>query len=189
MNKSIVYNLSLHPSQYCRYLSVPLLDAAEVTWGHKQLMNYPKQFISTFFSFCWCSRRPGWLGRLFSCPLKSISRVQFSPSTHIRRDLFLHKKWLAESARAWIRDIWRKSTSSGNAESYARWKLKARTGGEKGRHLWPRLVQKIAEGKTSYELSWKVEVMGQKKKKKVQAMSRTYLQQCYTAVICRCKHR
>ena len=25
--------------------------------------------------------------------------------------------------------------------------------------LWPRLVQKIAEGKTSYELSWKVKVM------------------------------
>ena len=31
-------------------------------------------------------------------------------------------------------------------------KIKARTGGEKGLHLWPRLVQKIAEGKTSYEL-------------------------------------
>ena len=29
--------------------------------------------------------------------------------------------------------------------------MKARTGGEKGRHLRPRLVQKIAEGKTSYE--------------------------------------
>ena len=28
-------------------------------------------------------------------------------------------------------------------------KIKARTGGEKGRQLWPRLVQKIAEGNTS----------------------------------------
>ena len=33
--------------------------------------------------------------------------------------------------------------------------------GEKGRHLSPRLVQKIAEGKT-YELSWKVKVTGKK---------------------------
>ena len=31
-------------------------------------------------------------------------------------------------------------------------KINARTGREKGRHLWPRLVQKIAEGETSYEL-------------------------------------
>ena len=44
-------------------------------------------------------------------------------------------------------------------------KLKARTGGEKGRHLWPRLVQKIAEGKTSYELSWKAKVMKKKGRK------------------------
>ena len=34
-----------------------------------------------------------------------------------------------------------KSTSSGIAEPYARWKMKARTGGEKGRYL--RLVQKL----------------------------------------------
>ena len=40
-------------------------------------------------------------------------------------------------------------------------KTKARAGGEKGRHLWPRLVQKIAEGKTYYEL--KVKVMTKKK--------------------------
>ena len=45
--------------------------------------------------------------------------------------------------------------------------MKARTWGEKGRHLWPRLVQKkTAEGKTSDE-SWKVKVMMKKKKKVV----------------------
>ena len=32
--------------------------------------------------------------------------------------------------------------------------MKARTGG-KGPHLWPRLVQKIAERETSYELAGK----------------------------------
>ena len=33
-------------------------------------------------------------------------------------------------------------------------------GGEEGRHLCPRLVrQKLVEGKTSYELGWKAEVM------------------------------
>ena len=34
-----------------------------------------------------------------------------------------------------------------------------RTGREKGQHLRPRLIQKIAEGKTSYGLSWEVAVM------------------------------
>ena len=43
-------------------------------------------------------------------------------------------------------------------------KMKLRTGG-KGLHLWPRLVQKIAEGKT-YELSWKVKVMKKRRKKR-----------------------
>ena len=37
--------------------------------------------------------------------------------------------------------------------------MKARTGGGKGRHLQPRLVQKIVEGKTSYELNGKANVM------------------------------
>ena len=41
--------------------------------------------------------------------------------------------------------------------------MKARTGGETGLHLLPRPVQKIAEGKTYYELSLKVEVMIMKK--------------------------
>ena len=46
--------------------------------------------------------RPRWLGRLSSCLLKSISRVQFSPSAHTRRDFFMHKNnyLIAESARA-----------------------------------------------------------------------------------------
>ena len=47
-------------------------------------------------------------------------RVQFSPSAHTCRDFFLHKNWLAESARAWVSNIRWKSTSSGNAEPYAR---------------------------------------------------------------------
>ena len=40
------------------------------------------------------------------------------------------------------------------------------SGGETGRHLKLRLIQKIADGKTSYELSWKVKVMKKKEKKK-----------------------
>ena len=42
-------------------------------------------------------------------------------------------------------------------EPYAQQNIKARTGGGKGRHLWPRLVQKIAEGKTSYALPGRLE--------------------------------
>ena len=77
------------------------------------------------------------------------------------------KKWSAESARAWVSNIRWKSTSSANAEPYARYKLKAHTGEEKGRHLWPRPVQQIPEGKTSYELSWKVKVMIKAKPNKI----------------------
>ena len=46
-------------------------------------------------------------------------------------------------------------------------KMKTHTGGEKGRqrHLWPRLVQKVAEGKTSYKLSRKVKSDHKKKLK------------------------
>ena len=56
----------------------------------------------------------------------------------------------------------------GNAEPYlCAIKIKARTGGKKGRRLLPRhdLPQKVAEGKTSYELSWKVKCDDRKKKK------------------------
>ena len=43
--------------------------------------------------------------------------------------------------------------------------MKARAGGEKGRHLCIRLVQKIAEGETSYALSWKANVMIKKQER------------------------
>ena len=39
--------------------------------------------------------RPRWLGRVSSCLLKSISRIQFSPSAHARRDFFLCKKLIS----------------------------------------------------------------------------------------------
>ena len=46
--------------------------------------------------------------------------------------------------------------------------MKARTGGEKGRHLWPRFAQKkLGEGKTFCELGWKVKVMVKKINNKV----------------------
>ena len=50
--------------------------------------------------------------------------------------------------------------------------MKARTGGEKARHLWQRFVQKIAEGKT-YALSWKVKVIILIKKWETSAVSTT----------------
>ena len=40
-------------------------------------------------------RRPRWLGRLCSCIPKSISRAQFAPSAHTRRDFFLHQKLIS----------------------------------------------------------------------------------------------
>ena len=52
-------------------------------------------YIPKYEVYIYISRRPRWLGRLFSCLLKSISRVQFSPSAHIRRDFFFHKKMIS----------------------------------------------------------------------------------------------
>ena len=66
------------------------------------------------------------------------------------------------------------------AAPYAQWKFKAYTGGGKGRHLWPRLVRKIAEGKTAYELSSKVKVTiiyksGQKLRVELESTSDDYI--------------
>ena len=103
---------------------------------------------------------PRWLGRLSSCLLKNQIREFNSHRVHILVGTFsCINNWLAESTSAWVSNIRWRSTSSGNAEPYERQKLKARTGGEKGRHLWPRFVQGIVEGKTSNELSWKVKVI------------------------------
>ena len=51
--------------------------------------------------------------------------------------------WLAENARRKLEMLDKKSTSSGIAELLARYQLKARTGGEEGRYLLPRLVQNL----------------------------------------------
>ena len=60
-------------------------DASEIT----------KHWISKVDHVMFSCRRPRWLGRLSSCLLKSISRVQFSPSEHTRRDFSLHKKMIS----------------------------------------------------------------------------------------------
>ena len=113
-------------------------------------------------------RRPRWLGRLSSCLLKSISWIQFSPSAHTRRDFFLHKKLISGKRESVSEQHSMKIDEQWECWTLCAIKMKARTGGEKGRHLWPRLVQKIAEGETSYELSWKVKWWLKNKKQKTE---------------------
>ena len=76
---------------------------------------------------------PCWLGKLSSCLLKSISWVQFSYSQGTF-PFFLHKKMIiiAENARAWVSNFRWKSTSSGDAEPYARSKWRHVPEGGKG---------------------------------------------------------
>ena len=103
------------------------------------------------------SRRPRWLGRLSSCPLKSISRVHVSPSAHTGRDFFLHKK-LISGKRESVSNILENRRAVGMLNSMRDKNWRHVAGGRRDdTYLWPRLVvQKIAEGKnTSYELSWK----------------------------------
>ena len=85
---------------------------------------------------------------LVQSSIDQFRRIE-SHRVHTRKDFLLHENWLAESARAREREL---VTFDENRRA-------ARTGGEKGRHLWRRLVQKITEGKTFYELSWKLRVI------------------------------
>ena len=71
---------------------------------------------------------------------------EISPSAHMPVGIFsLHKNWLAERTRVWVgnKEI---DEQEGILDPMYE-KMKARTGGGTGRHLWPRPVQKIAEGK------------------------------------------
>ena len=72
-----------------------------------------------------------------------------SHRVHARGIFLLKINWLAESAREWVTYIHSMKIDEQweNAELYARQKIKARTWGEKVRHLWPRLVRKLVEGK------------------------------------------
>ena len=70
--------------KYILSLDCDTRDASEIT----------KHWISKVDQVMFSCRRPRWLGRLSSCLLKSISRVQFSPSAHTRRDFSLHKKMI-----------------------------------------------------------------------------------------------
>ena len=78
--KYLSYKKNRYQVSYCTTLHVVYY----CTWGKKN------EFIA---------RSPRWLGRLSSCLLKSISRVQFSPSAITSRDFFLHKKMLISGKR------------------------------------------------------------------------------------------
>ena len=68
-------------------------------------------------------------------------------------------------------------------------KLKERTGGEKGRHLRPWLVQKNAEGKTSYQLGWKVKVTIKKIGSRALACASRNIHANELRFLSRCPHR
>ena len=103
-----------------------------------------------------------WFGRLSSCLLTSTSSVLFSPIAHTRtrRDILLHKNWLAENRDPELATLDESRRAVGMLNPMSD-KMKVRTGGRRDNtHLWPWLVvKKFAEGKTSYELSWKVKVI------------------------------
>ena len=121
----------------------------------------PRRPFIGFEYACTGAIKPCWSGLSRTYLLKSVSRVQFSPSAHTCRDFFLGwKNWFKRKARE--RELARfdeNRRAVGMLNPMGDKNLKARTGGEKGRHLWPRVVQKIPEGKTSYELSWKLNVI------------------------------
>ena len=58
-------------------------------------------------------------------------------------DFFLCKNYLRKTRERELATLDEKPTSTRIAEPYARSLLKATTGGESGRHLWPRIVQKL----------------------------------------------
>ena len=85
---------------------------------------------------------------------------------------FIKRKWLRsrkrEREREWSTfDESRRAVGRLNTMRDKNWRH-VRGGRRDDTYLWPRLVQKIAEGKTSYELSWKVKVIRKKKKNQQQ---------------------
>ena len=70
--------LVLHPINILQYIHIYILVDGSIGLGSVGLMKLNNSY-----------RRPGWLGRLSSCLLKSISRVQFSPSVPYSSGLFL----------------------------------------------------------------------------------------------------
>ena len=96
---------------------------------------------------------------------------------HTRKDVFLAWKILTsgkreprelaafdENRRAAVRMLNPVRAIKMKARTY-RGGGRIRAGEEKGRHLGPRLVQEVAEGKTSNELSWIVKAMIKNTKK------------------------
>ena len=100
--------------------------------------------------------RPGGISGYPRAWYRSVSWGWAPPSTYSYKFVGTFSCAQTDSRKARERELAardEKSTSSGIAEPYTRQNLNARTGG-KGRHLWPRLVQKL-EGRS-----------GRKKKKK-----------------------
>ena len=64
--------------------------------------------------------------------------------------LFLVHNWLAECARAWVSNTRWKIDEQWDCWTLCTIKIEGKTGGETGRHLWPRHVQK-PEGKKVWE--------------------------------------
>ena len=101
-------------------------------------------------------RSPRWRIRYYypRAWYRSVSWVRAPPSAYIliylRWDFFLCTNWLAESARAWVSNSRWKIDEQWNMLNPMRDKKNWRQepGGEKGRHLWPRLVQKLEESRS-----------------------------------------
>lgn len=72
-------------------------------------------------------------------------------------NVFLGTHWLAESTVTRVSNSWCTLTSMNQWQCFTQYavKMKARTEGEKGRYKWRRLVDKVATGKTSYNLTLK----------------------------------
>ena len=74
-----------------------------------------------------------------------------SHRVHARRDFFLHEKndWRKARERELATTFDENRRAVGMQNPMRGKKIKARTGGEEGRDLRPRLAQRMAEGKTS----------------------------------------
>ena len=108
---------------------------------------YTSCCVIPWYSLYWYTGRPGGVSGCYRRAwYRSVSWVRAPPSAYSYKFVGAFSCGQIDLRKARQRELAtldEQSTSSGIAEPYARWKLKARTGEEKGRHLWPRLVQKL----------------------------------------------
>ena len=114
--------------------------------GAVLLPRHHNTWISSWYGIVNKTGPPGGVSGHPQAWYRSVSWVRAPPSVYLYKFVGTFSCWqidLRKARESELATVDEQSTSSGIAEPYGRYKLKARNEEEKGWHLWPRLVQKL----------------------------------------------